>query len=50
MVQPVTKEQMERYGGYGPHLQQAMFAADELLDRTAAVALAGAARERLAAR
>jgi diadenosine tetraphosphate (Ap4A) HIT family hydrolase len=48
VVQPVTKEQMEKYGRYGPHLQQAMFAADELLDRNAAVALAAAARERLA--
>jgi diadenosine tetraphosphate (Ap4A) HIT family hydrolase len=48
VVQPVTQEQMARYGRYGPHLQQAMFAADELLDRSAAVAFAEQARERLA--
>ena len=48
VVQPITKAHMERFGGYGPHLQQAMFAADELLDRNGAVALAEKARERLA--
>ena len=47
VVQPITKPHMERFGGYGPHLQQAMVAADELLDRHAAAALAGQARERL---
>jgi diadenosine tetraphosphate (Ap4A) HIT family hydrolase len=48
VVQPITKAQMDRFGGYGPHLQQAMFAADELLDRHAAETFAGQARERLA--
>lgn len=49
VVQPITKAHMERYRGYGPHLQQAMFAADELLDRHAAEELAVRVRERLGA-
>lgn len=48
VVQPITRAQMEHYDRYGPHLQQAMFAADELLDRSAAEAFAARARERLA--
>ncbi len=47
VVQPITTEQMSRYHGHGPHLQQQMFAADELLDHGAAVAFAAQARERL---
>jgi diadenosine tetraphosphate (Ap4A) HIT family hydrolase len=47
VLQPITRAQMERFGGYGPYLQQAMFAADELLDHGAAAALATQARERL---
>lgn len=47
VVQPITREQMERYSRYGPALQQAMFAADELLDRGAAESFAAQARERL---
>jgi diadenosine tetraphosphate (Ap4A) HIT family hydrolase len=47
VVQPITRQQMERYGGYGPYLQQAMFADDAQLDRTAAGAFADQARTRL---
>lgn len=47
VVQPVTKAEMDRYKKYGPHLQQAMFAADELLDHHAAVSMVVKAREAL---
>jgi diadenosine tetraphosphate (Ap4A) HIT family hydrolase len=49
VVQPITKAHSDRYGGYGPHLQQAMFAADELLDRNGAIAFAAQARQLLTA-
>jgi diadenosine tetraphosphate (Ap4A) HIT family hydrolase len=47
VVQPITRAQMQRFGRYGPQLQQAMFAADELLDHHAAAAFAAEARELL---
>ncbi len=47
VVQPVTRSQMARYRGYGPHLQSEMFAAEEPVDRERAAAFAGKARAKL---
>jgi diadenosine tetraphosphate (Ap4A) HIT family hydrolase len=44
VVQPATRELMERYGEYGPHLQVAMFEADVLASEDEVEAFAERAR------
>lgn len=47
VVQPVTRELMDEIGDYGPHLQVAMFDANELPPRDEVVAFAERARAAL---
>jgi diadenosine tetraphosphate (Ap4A) HIT family hydrolase len=47
VVQPATRDLMERFGGYGPSLQMAMFAAAEVPDEAAVEALCAQLRSAL---
>jgi diadenosine tetraphosphate (Ap4A) HIT family hydrolase len=49
LVQPATRELMERYGDYGPHLQVAMFDAGVQPDQNGVEAFADRARAEFAA-
>lgn len=46
VVQPVTKEQMLRFGAHGPNLQVAMFAAGDVVDPGEVERIAELARDR----
>ena len=50
VVQPVTAADMERFGGYGPTLQVAMFAVGELPEPAEVEAIAWRARQLFASR